>query len=89
MTERTPEQVAADNAIEDAISKVTAAYDLVDLENVVTAWMLVGAAQGADYGMTHYFHAYPSGNLPTHVAVGLLRMTEHQLLNPDADDDDE
>ena len=87
MPERTPEQVAANNRLEDAIAVAVRAYDLVPEDEIVTTWMIAGASQGQDDGRTGYFHLYPGGIQPTHVAVGLIRMTEHHLLNGDDDDD--
>lgn len=85
--ERTPEQVSADNRLEDAIAVAVRAYDVVPEGDIVTTWMIAGASQGQDDRETGYFHIYAGGTQPTHVAVGLLRMTEHHLLNGVADDD--
>ena len=87
MTERTPEQITADNRLEDAIAEAVRAYDVVDEGDIVTTWMIAGASQGPDDGQTGYFHLYANGVQPTHIAIGLMRMTEHHLLNGDEDDD--
>lgn len=83
VTERTPEQVTADNAFEDALRGMVRAYELVSADEVLTTWVLVGASQGLDEGRTNYFHTFPGGVLPTHIAVGLLRVAETQLLHGD------
>ena len=81
MTERTPAQVAADNALEDAIAAGIAAYYLVDEGSIVTTWAVLGASQGVDEGESSYFQLYPSGTQPVHVTVGLLRVAEKHLLH--------
>ena len=86
MTERTPEQVAADNKLDDAIAEAARAYGVVPEDEIVTTWMVAGAAQGQDIDQTGYFQLYPGGTQPTHIAVGLLRMTEARLLEPAEDD---
>lgn len=89
MTERTAEQIAADNQLEDAIAAGVKAYDLADEGSIVTTWAILGASQGLDDGRTGYFQLYPNGVQPTHVTVGLLRMSEAQLLSgfdPDNED---
>lgn len=80
VTDRTPAQVAADNALEDAIAAGIKAYDLVDEGSIVTTWAVLGASQGADDGEATYFQLYPSGVQPVHVTVGLMRVTERHLL---------
>lgn len=62
VTERTPEQVAADNALEDAIAAGIRAYDLTDEGSIVTTWAVLGASQGVDEGESSYFQLYPSGS---------------------------
>ncbi len=88
MNARTPEQIAADNQLEDAIAAGVKAYDLADDGSIVTTWAVFGASQGLDDGRTGYFQLYPNGVQPTHITVGLLRMAESQLLHG-CDDDDE
>jgi hypothetical protein len=88
MKDRTPEEVAADNALDEAINRMAKAGELVADDEVVTAWVVVGAAQGPDYGRTSYFHAFPGGTLPSHTAVGLLRLAEQEILAHGEDDDD-
>jgi hypothetical protein len=87
VTERTPEQIAADNAIEDALALAVKAYELTEDGDVVTTWAILGASQGLDDARTGYFQLYPSGSQPTHITVGLLRMAEAQILHGYADDE--
>ena len=85
--ERTPEQVAADNRLEDAIEEAARAYGVIHDDEIVTAWVVVGAAQGRDNGKSGYFHMVPSGTQPSHISVGLLKMTELHLLTRGEGDD--
>lgn len=85
MTERTPAQVAADNALEDAIAAGIRAYDLADEGSIVTTWAVLGASQGVEEGESSYFQLYPSGVQPLHVTVGLLRTAETHLLHGGGD----
>lgn len=86
MTERTAEQIAADNKLEDAIAAAIKAYDLVDDGSVVTTWAIIGAAQGLDAGRTGYFQLFPSGVQPLYVTIGLLRLSEAELMRSGDED---
>jgi hypothetical protein len=85
--ERTPEQVKADNLMDDAIAEAAKAYDLVPEGDVVTTWAVVGASIGLDAGRTNYFGVYPGGNLPPHVAVGLFEVAKNEVLSGSGDDE--
>lgn len=82
---RTAEQVAADNALDEAIRRCADAYSLAD-DEVITAWVVAAATQGDDEERTGYFALHPGGTQPGYVAAGLLSFAlEHTLHMPDDD----
>lgn len=85
--ERTPEQVAADNALDEAIRRCADAYEVVADGEVVSSWVVAGAAQGADDDRSAYFTLSPGGTQPGFMAYGLLAFAaDHLLHNEGADD---
>ncbi len=73
--ERTPEQVAADEGLRDALVRVRAAYaDSGDEQAAVLVdHVAVSAFSNAD-GETVYYLALTDGAIPHYRAVGLLEM---------------
>lgn len=77
---RTAEQVTADNALDAAVRRCATAYEVVGDGEVITGWVLAGAATDGDESQSNYFSLHPGGVQPTHIAVGLLRCAEANLL---------
>lgn len=79
MIERTPEQVAADNALDDAIRAACKAYGA---EELIGAWTVVVALVDADDpGLEPTMILEPNGHQPAWAAIGLLRTGLEDLLN--------
>ncbi len=83
MSDRTPEQVAADNQLDEAIRAAAAAYGTVSDGEVITGWVVAGSSQGDDDHRSAYFTLLPGGVQPTHIAIGLLRCAERFILSDD------
>ena len=81
--ELTPEQRAANDALEQAIHEACHAYDVVAQDELVVAWVVAGCTVGLDADKTGYFTLVPNGSQPNHIAVGLLRCAETHLLKVD------
>lgn len=76
----TPEQRAANSALEEAIHETCRAYGVLLDEEVLAGWVVAGCTIGLDPTKTGYFCLHPNGVQPNHIAVGLLRCAESELL---------
>lgn len=101
---RTPEQEAADKALEEAIELVTKAYDYIDPGEIITTWIVVGSALGFEHGdpVDSFFILTPDQHQSPFQSIGLLRygqvkiekntvdvMTLLEYDDDDLDDEDE
>lgn len=75
-----PEQQAANNALEQAIHETCRAYEILCDDEIVAGWVVAGCTMGADPTKTSYFCLHPNGMQPNHIAVGLLCCAETELL---------
>jgi hypothetical protein len=81
VSDRTAEQIAADNALDDAVRQCAEAYFLLADGEFVTTWVTVVALAGGqvDHEATVVLH--PGGDQPAYAAIGLLRCGEADLLD--------
>lgn len=88
MTDRTPDEIRTDNALDQAIADAAHARGIVDDDQVITGWVVVLAAQGPDETIGRYGHLHPGGRQPMHSALGLLTLGTDLLLGGGHEDDD-
>ena len=75
----------AQRELDDTIRRLAPVLDLIEPDEVIAAWALVGHSVGpVEDDMSHYFHAYSGGSMPNHAAIGLFRMAQ---LRSEAEDD--
>lgn len=77
----TPEQRAADDALEEAIRQAMVAYDLLDDNRMVTEWVVLVASQGVTPDVaesTSYQYLVPGDFITWHRLLGLV--DTHRLL---------
>jgi hypothetical protein len=83
MADRTPEQIAADNALTDAITECARAYGALDEEGwTVGDFVVCLEYQGYmedTIGRHRYGYLLPGDFMPAHRVLGLLRQTEIDL----------
>lgn len=79
----TPEQRAANSALEQAVHEACRVYEITHDDEIVAGWVVAGCMVGMDAEETGYFTLHPNGTQPNHIAVGLLRCAEAHLLEAD------
>lgn len=71
---------AAERELDDTIRRLGPTMDLLDADDMIGSWVLVGyAVSPTEDGESRYFHAFSGGSMPTHAAVGLLRVAQVAL----------
>lgn len=88
---RTPEQIAADNALVDAITEVSRAYELMPPEG----WTLGDFVVCVEYqgyaddtvGHEKYGMLLPGDFMPSHRIIGLLQQTQRDLESGELEDE--
>jgi hypothetical protein len=92
VTKRTPEQIAADNDLTDAIERVRLAYaDPTDPSFLMTDYMVLFAAQRFDEngeGWTMVGHVYRDSDVPAYRLLGLVDFAQIRLRRLIAEDED-
>lgn len=89
MTTTPEEKRAAERELDDTVRRLAPALECCDDGEVITAWMLVGhRAAPQEDGLSRYFHVFSGGTMPTHTALGLVRV-EQLRLEGSGDDWDE
>lgn len=80
---KTPEQSAADDALEKAVQDVVRAYGLVPVESLVTDYLVVGeAVQFQDDDSTcDMFLAFRNGHCRLTTALGIMHLGKTHLLS--------
>lgn len=85
---RTPEQIAADDALHEAIRAVSAAYDDPETgdgrQRFIVDWLVVVVNQpvdeGDDNGNCYYETLFPNGTIPAYRALGMIEAA-HMILS--------
>lgn len=89
---RTPEQVAADDALTQAIEQVMHAYYDTDVAWVLSEYVVVTAQHRFDDsgdGVTAVGTLYRDGDVPLHRALGLVDYASTRLKKTIAEDSDD
>lgn len=77
---RTPEQVEADDALNEAIDRWAAAYDLIGNGELITNWVMVTESVSVDMDGSHRYNIGVRNNsVPMATALGLLSIGENHV----------
>jgi len=88
--ERTAEQLASDNALDDLIKENCQLYGLLPADVMIIDWAIVIEAVSIhDEDTEHYIMNYRNGRMRTTTAIGMLERAKYRLLKIAALDDDE
>ena len=80
---RTPDQEAADNALEGALRQIADAYGVLTDTDYLGHWLTIMAIDHFDPEEdTAYLVAFQNGRLPRHVSYGLLHVAEAIIDRP-------
>lgn len=89
---KTPEQTVADNALEDAVKAVVAAYGLIPDGAIITDYMVMGeAGLFLDDGDStcEMFTAFRNGHCRLTTAVGIIDLGKRHLMGHWSHDDED
>lgn len=81
MDDRTPDQLAADNTLDNAILAAAHTWGVVSPGELITQWAVVLTATQPDEGRTTYGLLFPGGTMPSYMAVGLFRCAERLIVD--------
>lgn len=74
MSERTPEQIEADEALDKALLQAALAYGFMDSYDVLGDFVAIAAVNNASSGEVSYLALCTRGELPHHTTLGLLKV---------------
>lgn len=81
MSEKTQEQIEADEEFEHALSRVLMAYELVPEDMVIVDFLISVEAQSlTDSTHEDYAHTMRGGGMRTSVALGLCELARKAIL---------
>lgn len=79
---KTPEQASADDALEEAVRRVVAAYQLVPPNSLITDYMVIGEATSvsSDDESCDIFIAFRNGHSRLTTSLGIMELGRRHLM---------